>query len=319
MADETLIHDDANRVVIRLQGENASLTVGANGHAGQLIVRSVSGDQVLRFLAAGAVLTLGSEGNAGDIRVKDANGRDVFRLNGEDAILTVGANGNEGDLRIRDANGRVVFRFNGSDSMLTLGASGNEGDLRIKDSNGRDVLRFNALNAMLHLGAEGNEGDLRVRNQNGDEVIRLNGGAGDIVLNNADAAELFDLAHPLVPVPGTLMALDAQGKLIPASTPYDRKVVGVVAGAGEFRPGIILGNKGDNSQRVPISVVGKVSCKADASFGRIGMGDLLTTSSNPGHAMLVRNHHRACGSIIGKALTSLSEGTGDVNVLIGLQ
>jgi hypothetical protein len=58
---------------------------------------------------------------------------------------------------------------------------------------------------------------------------------------------------------------------------------------------------------------------ADASYGSIEAGDLLTTSATAGHAMKVSDHRRAQGAIIGKALTALDEGTGLVLVLVSLQ
>ncbi|HEX5490483.1 MAG TPA: hypothetical protein VFX07_04435, partial [Candidatus Udaeobacter sp.] len=54
--------------------------------------------------------------------------------------------------------------------------------------------------------------------------------------------------------------------------------------------------------------------KADASFGAIRAGDLLTTSSHAGYAMRVNDKAAASGAIIGKALSSLASGTGSVTV-----
>ena len=58
---------------------------------------------------------------------------------------------------------------------------------------------------------------------------------------------------------------------------------------------------------------------ANTSNGAIGPGDLLTTSSTPGHAMKVTDHARAQGAILGKAMTGLSESKGMVLVLVTLQ
>lgn len=59
--------------------------------------------------------------------------------------------------------------------------------------------------------------------------------------------------------------------------------------------------------------------KADASFGAIHAGDLLTTSSHAGHAMRVKDKAAASGAIIGKALSSLASGTGSVTVMVTLK
>ncbi len=145
-------------------------------------------------------------------------------------------------------------------------------------------------------------------------MIHLNGGNGDIILSNADAAENFDLAESTNAIPAMLMVLNHEGKLEVASSPYDQKVVGVVAGAGNYRPGIVLDHK-----RSSTAVLGKVSCMADASYGPIEVGDLLTTSATAGHAMRVDDPMLAFGSVIGKALSPLEEGVGLVDVLITLQ
>jgi hypothetical protein len=59
--------------------------------------------------------------------------------------------------------------------------------------------------------------------------------------------------------------------------------------------------------------------KADASFGAIRAGDLLTTSFHAGYAMRVNDKAAASGAIIGKALSSLATGTGSVTVMVTLK
>ncbi|HET6481527.1 MAG TPA: hypothetical protein VFG35_16035 [Actinoplanes sp.] len=68
--------------------------------------------------------------------------------------------------------------------------------------------------------------------------------------------------------PGTLMSAGDDGWIAPSNGAYDHTVVGVVTGAGEFRPGSILG-AGREEQAQPIAMIGRVQCKADASFGAI--------------------------------------------------
>jgi hypothetical protein len=64
--------------------------------------------------------------------------------------------------------------------------------------------------------------------------------------------------------------------------------------------------------------MGKVACRADAAHGEISIGDLLTTSPTIGCAMKASDPNQRHGSIIGKALSSLKEGEGLVNMLIAL-
>ena len=73
----------------------------------------------------------------------------------------------------------------------------------------------------------------------------------------------------------------------------------------------------EGGQNVALS--GRVYVLADASFGVIKPGDLLTTSDTPAHAMKATNHSRSQGAILGKAMSSLKEGRGLVLVLVTLQ
>jgi len=146
---------------------------------------------------------------------------------------------------------------------------------------------------------------------------------GDVRLVNADCAEDFDVLMPDQADAGTVMVLagDGGGALEPSTRPYDRRVAGVVSGAGAYRPGIVLDRVGPHAHphRRPVALVGKVYCKADASAAPIEVGDLLTTSPVPGHAMKAADPARAFGAVIGKALRPLADGQGLIPVLVALQ
>ena len=73
------------------------------------------------------------------------------------------------------------------------------------------------------------------------------------------------------------------------------------------------------SKRSPIALSGKVYCKAQAHRSPIEIGDLLTTSGTPGHAMKADDPSRAFGAVIGKALQPLPEGEGMIPILVSLQ
>jgi hypothetical protein len=141
----------------------------------------------------------------------------------------------------------------------------------------------------------------------------------DIVLSAQDCAEDFDTASEADDSPGTVMIVDDSGLLRHSTVAYDNRVAGVVSGASPYRPAMILGRTDTGSDRSPIALVGRVSCKVDASFAAICAGDLLTTSPTPGCAMKATNRDRAFGAVIGKALQPLAEGRGMVTVLVGLQ
>ncbi len=162
--------------------------------------------------------------------------------------------------------------------------------------------------------ADGN-GDVMVLNTNGQlyvNVLTIRGGA--------DIAEPFQMSQPDLPK-GAVVVIDEEhpGHLKLSSEPYDRRVAGIISGAGGVNPGLSLSQTGVVEGDQPVALTGRVYVQADTSNGPIKPGDLLTTSTSPGHAMKVTDHHRAQGATLGKAMTRLDEGEGLVLVLVALQ
>ncbi|MGA2664766.1 MAG: hypothetical protein ABSF83_07465 [Nitrososphaerales archaeon] len=144
--------------------------------------------------------------------------------------------------------------------------------------------------------------------------------AHDVILTGSDLAENFDLTNGAPMEPGSVLVIGDDGSLDISRRPYDRRVAGVVSGAYRFSPAIVMGrNSGQESGAAPIALVGRVYCKADADFGAIEVGDMLTTSATPGHAMKATDPSRAFGCVIGKALGTLESGQGLVPILVALQ
>jgi hypothetical protein len=141
--------------------------------------------------------------------------------------------------------------------------------------------------------------------------------SGDIKFG--DCAEEFDVRDGVETEPGTVMVLDESGDLLPSSSPYDRRVAGVVSGGGDYRPAIILNREPTNRHRLPVALVGRVYCKVDADIAPIAAGDLLTTAPTLGHAMKATDPLRAFGAVIGKALRPLEAGKAAIPILIALQ
>jgi hypothetical protein len=142
---------------------------------------------------------------------------------------------------------------------------------------------------------------------------------GDVFLAGGDCAENFELTGDGDAEPGDVVVISASGGIRRSTLPYDRAVAGVVSGAGLYRPGITLGGQVRSANRRPIALVGKVFCKVDAGSGPVSVGDLLTTSAMPGHAMVASDRARAFGTVLGKALASLPDGTGLLPILVCLQ
>lgn len=141
---------------------------------------------------------------------------------------------------------------------------------------------------------------------------------GDIRLANADCAEDFGTWGSLDVEPGTVVVLEDDGTVRASAHEFDRRVAGVVSGAGAYKPGIVLDRHVGVGHRQPIALIGKVFCKVDATFGAIEVGDLLTSSPTPGHAMRTADAGRAFGAVLGKALQPLASGRGLIPILVAL-
>lgn len=121
--------------------------------------------------------------------------------------------------------------------------------------------------------------------------------------------------------PGDLLVIDpsSERRLSLSQTPYSTLVAGIYS----TQPGVVASQHRANEalakDEVPLAVVGIVPCKVTAENGPIVAGDLLVTSSIPGHAMKGTDRSRMLGAVVGKALEPLQKGTGVIQVLVTLQ
>ncbi|HKV37221.1 MAG TPA: hypothetical protein VJP89_22960 [Pyrinomonadaceae bacterium] len=142
---------------------------------------------------------------------------------------------------------------------------------------------------------------------------------GNINAKYQDLAEWVDSTQELPA--GTVVVLDSakSNHVIASTQSYDSRVAGVIS----LKPGVALGEAGEG--RVLVATTGRVKIKVDATNGPINIGDLLVTSDKEGVAMKsmpveiggVRIHRP--GTLIGKALEPLAQGTGEILVLLSLQ
>jgi hypothetical protein len=141
----------------------------------------------------------------------------------------------------------------------------------------------------------------------------------DVLILGADCAEDFETMSSAPIEPGTVMAIGDDARLVESDRAYDKRVAGIVSGAGDYKPGIVLGKDASRKDRVPLALIGRVFCKVDATDAPIEVGDLLTTSPTQGHAMKAEDPLKAFGAVIGKALAPLREGYGLLPILVALQ
>jgi hypothetical protein len=146
--------------------------------------------------------------------------------------------------------------------------------------------------------------------------------AGPFIDGGADYAELLSGVVGLEPT--DVLVIGPDGQLTRSTQPYQASVAGVYSTA----PGFLAGagdEDADITDKVPLAIMGVVPVKATAENGSIQSGDLLTTSSIPGHAMKASPvtvdglTFYPSGVIVGKGLEGLDEGTGVIEMLVVLQ
>lgn len=180
-----------------------------------------------------------------------------------------------------------------------------EGTSRIYNIEGKKIVDLSE-NASHH-------GDLKIYDKNETEKIYLGvntAGEGMLKINGQtkDLAEAFEFSDRTAAIPGTIMAMCADGSGVqPANEAYDRKVVGVISEAGGLHPGLVLGSRADGSNDLPIALGGQVYVRICLDGGPIAVGDLLVASNCSGIAMKATDPMQAFGAVIGKALKPFSQ------------
>jgi hypothetical protein len=269
--------------------------------------------------------------------------QDGLKISGYQPFLTLqDANANNRRGYIQGVDGHLVFIphsfAGGGAAMVMRSETGNVGigtstPLQKLHVVGNFIRVDGAGNEQVYLGGDGAGSDVQLGslNPNITTVALYNGATGRYmslytsvlyITGGSDLAEPFEVSGAEAIEPGMVVTIDPDepGRLRLADTAYDPRVAGIVSGANGINPGLMMKQEGTVADgSLPVSLTGRVYCWADASHGSIRPGDLLTTSSMPGHAMKVKNYKKAQGAIIGKAMTGLKSGTGLVLVLVTLQ
>lgn len=239
---------------------------------------------------------------------------------------------------------------NGIGLAVAVYYSGNdtgEAILAINDSAG-DIVPTLKLSNMANDGRlieawQGND----LNNPFADRIMRLDGSTENMYLDGTynsgagDYADLLPIAENVEP--GDVLVIGPDGKMARSTTAYATNVAGIYS----TLPGFVGGHaaediaEGDpdapalramlpelltdvDLERVPVALAGVVPCKVSAENGAIKPGDLLVTSGTAGHAMKAEPIEVGGvtfyppGTILGKAMESLSSGTGVILVLVSL-
>jgi len=216
-------------------------------------------------------------------------------------IIALSSNGHRRD---------ISFNDNGLYIAVSSSASGPSADNGITIlENGNVGMGTTNTNPSQRLTVRGNI--LIESASTGNPVVELGEGL--------DYAEGFDVSDNREIGPGSVLVIDPNhpGKLALSNQAYDSKVAGIVAGANGLGSGVRLG-VGEFDYNVALA--GRVYCNVDATYSEVSPGDLLTTSPTPGYAMVVKDHTKAQGAILGKAMEKLAEGEKrQILVLVTLQ
>jgi len=213
-----------------------------------------------------------------------------------------------------DSVGVSIDLHNGSGlpTVTIFNAEQNGGGIYLNDENGvSQILMYpdpDGSGARMYI-----DGGMIITGTAVTGILEITGGS--------DLAEPFAISDSVSLPVGALVVIDDKnpGELKMSAVPYDRRVAGVVSGAGGINPGLTLkqGNVPGNGRN--IALTGWVYALATASNGGIIPGDLLTTSKLPGYAMKATDKGRRDGAVVGKAMTALEKGEGLILVLVNLQ
>ncbi len=287
---------------------------------GQLDLNKTDGSVGVQIQAAGA----GAGGRMALSNGDLANNRETIVLDGNST----------------ENSGRIALQTPDATTVL-IKASEGDGGAQFELSAGAGIGNTFVLDARSN--ADG--GAMTIRNGFGTDAINLFGDFGDgtgarikvsgqVIADEficaatgddlcpGDLAEIFELSDHDAIKPGMVLVIDPDqaGNLTTSAQAYDKRVAGIVSGAGDLRPGMKLGGRADGTTDLPIALSGRVYCYVDASERAVEVGDLLTTSKTPGYAMKAADHQRAFGAVLGKAMQPLAKGEkGLVLVLVALQ
>lgn len=205
------------------------------------------------------------------------------------------------------AGGMAAYITNGSNFATAHFANDNAGEVLYLQNGGSDAA-----------GTGGGDFIRCVNNLEDDAQFRVlsNGAAQSDVGFSTPAADFAEMLPGEGSEPGDVLIAGPDGRLVRSNAPRQTSVVGVHS----TRPGFVGGRPmgGDAPDAVPLALVGVVPVKASAENGPIRPGDLLVASSTPGHAMASGPRAEA-GTVIGKALARLENGTGVIRMVVTLQ
>jgi hypothetical protein len=226
-------------------------------------------------------------------------------------VKGLGQGRNEASLRVtntRDPSGMATYMTNDSDFATGHFSNGGDGQVLYLTNGGTDGAGTDGGNFIEARNAD--ESDLQFRVTTSGEV------RSDVGFSSpgADFAELLRAVKGVEP--GDVLAAGSSGLLVRSERPFQSNVLGVCSTAPAFLGGQPVDEVKED--HVPLALVGIVRVKVSAENGPILPGDMLVSSSTAGHAMN-GGPDPPQGTVIGKALQTLSSERGWIRMLVLLQ
>ena len=237
--------------LFQADGNTGAILYGNEGSgSGALSLRNASGSP--RFRAFGGP-------TAGSMSIYDADGTEVITANaaGNGNITLRQGDGSSGvALTANNGTGGAgvnVFPDNGSlaGQLTVANTSQDDGFLGVANRAGQN--RFYARGSN---GSDSQGGYAGFLNAAGAQTITLDasqGGSGHIttqvltITGGSDLSENFDIrAEAEAPQPGMIVSIDPKnpGELVLCRTAHDKRVAGIISGAGGVRTGMLMGQTG---------------------------------------------------------------------------
>jgi hypothetical protein len=265
------------------------------------------------------------------LRIHDGSTAGGFALLKETGISNLTLNA-QAEIRLGDSDSSnyVGFKSPGtvaSNLIFTLpSADGTSGQALVTDASGNlsfaaagaTVSQDNSTDTAFNIYfASTTSGALTAVKYDGSDMT-FNPSTSTFVVTNsnttATVAKYADLAENYTSdtdyEPGTVVELGGSEEVTQTKRPTSKSIAGIVS----TNPGYLMNGALENG--LSVALLGRVPCKV---IGTINKGDILVSSSTPGHAEAHRDlHSPPAGSMIGKAIESKTgDEPGIIEVLVG--
>jgi hypothetical protein len=304
-------------------GDDGSVGIGTTNPAGNMLdVASTSGgpgNSAIRALYPSGGQLAGTE--FGALAHRDGFWNGVYAKGGTGGAVALYA---DGKTLVKKGAGAIALSTDAVFQEENFNTTGNGGWFRNASASNTDAL----LKLHIHPSSTGDFVDGWTWDGGSTITRKFHISANGTYTAGSDFAEAFEASGGKASYePGDVLVLSKNNPkaIEKSSIPYDTKVAGIYS----TRPGVLGADKDGvtrmDENDIPVAITGIVPARVTDENGTIEPGDLLTTSSVPGCAMkaspAVINGIKIypAGTIVGKALGSLTSGQGIIKVLVALR